>query len=135
MKAKEIIDIRQYDRGDVLTPLCPSRTVLNSVTSRWGVLVLLVLGDGKKHRYSQIRRQINGISEKMLTQTLRQLEEHSLVNRKSLPVVPPYVEYQLTDLGRQAAVKVKDLVKWIEENIHAIVEAGQAGRKKVKRSK
>jgi DNA-binding HxlR family transcriptional regulator len=125
LKAKEIIDIWQYERGDVLTPHCPSRTVLKNVTSRWGVLVLFVLEDGGIYRYSNIRKQIVGISEKMLTQTLRQLEEHGLVTRKSLPVVPPHVEYQLTKLGLQAATKVKDLALWIEENIHAIVEAKQ----------
>ena len=122
MKAKEIIDIWQFERGDVLTPKCPSRKILNNVTSRWGILVLFVLEDGEKYRYSQIRRQIEGISEKMLSQTLRQLEELGLVKRESFPVVPPHVEYQLTKLGHGAASKVKDLAIWIEENIHALVE-------------
>lgn len=124
MKAKDIIDIWQYERGDVLTPKCPSRAVLNNITSRWGILVLFVLEDGGKYRYGEIRKQINGISEKMLTQTLRQLEQNGLIDREALPVVPPHVEYQLTELGRQAASKVKDLALWVEENIHAIVEAG-----------
>jgi DNA-binding HxlR family transcriptional regulator len=85
-------------RGEVLDPDCPSRDVLKHMTSRWGVLVLVVLIGGT-HRFSELRRKIVGISEKMLSQTLQGLEGDGLVHRHSRPLVPPYVEYTLTPLG------------------------------------
>lgn len=71
-----------HPRADVLSEACPSRLVLNHMTSRWGVLVLLVLSDGT-HRFAQLRRRIGGVSERMLAQTLQQLESHGLVHRRA----------------------------------------------------
>ena len=108
------------DRGDVFVPDCPSRAVLKRITSSWGLLVLVALQGGTR-RFSELRRRVNGVSERMLAQTLQQLEAHQLVTRYSLPVVPPHVEYTLTPLGEQAAAKVEDLVEWIQANIAALM--------------
>ncbi|WP_084582068.1 winged helix-turn-helix transcriptional regulator [Sphingomonas azotifigens] len=110
------------DRGDVFVPDCPSRAVLKRITSSWGLLVLVALRDGTR-RFSELRRRVNGVSERMLAQTLQQLEAHHLVTRYSLPVVPPHVEYSLTPLGEAAAAKVEDLVEWIQANIAALMPA------------
>lgn len=112
-------------RGDVLAADCPSREFLQHITSRWGVLVLIVLEDGT-HRFSALRRRIGGISERMLAQTLQWLEEDGLVTRIAFPVVPPHVEYTLTPLGEEAAEKVRGLTEWIEENIARRGSAKQA---------
>lgn len=106
-------------RGDVLSERCPSRDVLNHVTSRWGVLVLIALLDGKC-RFSELRRKINGVSERMLAQTLQRLEGDGFVLRKAYPVVPPHVEYSLTSLGREISQHVKGLADWIELNMDKI---------------
>ncbi|ALI07359.1 MULTISPECIES: helix-turn-helix domain-containing protein [Pseudomonas] len=115
-------------RGDVLSADCPSREVLKHMTSRWGVLVLVILLGGM-HRFSELRRKIGGVSEKMLSQTLQELEADGLVDRKSLPVVPPHVEYRLTPLGREAAEHLEVMVNWIEEKIPQImaVRRGRLG--------
>lgn len=109
-------------RGELLAADCPSRGVLLHVTSRWGVLVLLVLSDGM-HRFSAMRRKIGGVSEKMLAQTLQVLEADGFVQRRSLPVVPPHVEYTLTALGREVAEQVGGLSEWIEVNLPRILRA------------
>lgn len=106
--------------ADVLNSNCPSRQVLNNVTSKWGVLVFYALSDRKVKRFSEIRREIDGVSEKMLTQTLKSLEADGFVTRKSYNVVPPYVEYSLTDTGREASLKIIGLIKWIENNLNRI---------------
>ena len=104
---------------------CPSREILNHVTSRWGVLVLSALMDGT-HRFSELRRKIDGVSEKMLAQTLQQLEMDGFVDRVSYPVVPPHVEYSLTPLGGQIGAQIDSLVDWIESNLPKIMKAQQA---------
>ena len=106
-------------RGDLLSAGCPSRTVLKHITSRWGVLVLMVL-DGETRRFSELRRLIDGVSERMLAQTLQWLEADGLVNRVAYEVVPPHVEYNLTSLGQQAAEKVRALADWVEVSFPTI---------------
>jgi DNA-binding HxlR family transcriptional regulator len=108
--------------GEVLARDCPSREILNHVCSRWGVLVLVVLLDGM-HRFSELRRKIGGVSEKMLSQTLQSLEQDGFVDRKALPVVPPHVEYTLTPMGREVALQVDGLTTWIERNLPRIMAA------------
>ena len=111
-------------RGELLSAACPSRDVLRHVTSRWGVLVLLVLANGTQ-RFSGLRRKIGGVSEKMLAQTLHWLEQDGLVLRQEFPVVPPHVEYSLTPMGAEAAEHVRGLADWIELNLQRII-AGRA---------
>lgn len=105
--------------GNVFADKCPSRLILNHITSRWGVLVLVALLAGT-HRFSELRRKINGVSERMLAQTLQVLEGDGFVDRRSLPVVPPHVEYNLTPLGAEVAEQVRSLVDWIEHNLGRI---------------
>ena len=112
-------------RGDLLDAACPSRDVLKHVTSRWGVLVLIVL-EGGTHRFSELRRAVNGVSERMLAQTLQWLEGDGLIERVDFQVVPPHVEYSLTPLGREAAKKVRTLADWIEVSLPRVLAASQA---------
>lgn len=109
-------------RGNVFAELCPSREVLQHVTSRWGVLVLVALLGGT-HRFSDLRRKIGGVSEKMLAQTLQWLERDGFVLRVAYPVVPPHVEYSLTPLGLEVAQRVQALADWIEGNLATILRA------------
>lgn len=122
---KVLIENQDHPRPQVLAAECPSRIVLGHITSRWGVLILVVLLDGT-HRFSQLRREIGGVSEKMLAQTLDALAGDGLVLRVAQQVVPPHVEYSLTPLGRQAAERLELLVDWIEDNFPLIRQAQQA---------
>lgn len=99
--------------GDLMNPNCPSREVLKHVTSRWGVMILMAL-EMEVLRFSALRRRVGGVSERMLSQTLKWLETDGLVERIEYDVVPPHVEYRLTELGRQGAEKVRVLADWIE---------------------
>lgn len=117
-------------RGNVFSDRCPSREVLQHVTSRWGVLVLVALLEGT-HRFSDLRRKVAGVSERMLAQTLQWLEADGLVRRQAFPVVPPHVEYSLTGLGREAGARVQALADWIEGNLADIL----AARETVQRDK
>jgi DNA-binding HxlR family transcriptional regulator len=99
---------------------CPTRIVLNHVTSRWGVLVLLALEQGS-HRYGELRREIDGISEKMLASTLRTFEKDGIVLREAQATIPPRVDYTLTERGQQIASRLLPLMDWIADNADDIV--------------
>jgi DNA-binding HxlR family transcriptional regulator len=107
---------------DVNAANCPSRLVLEHVTSRWGVLVLATLLDGT-HRFSELRRAIGGVSEKMLAQTLQTLERDGFVHREVHPVIPPHVDYSLTPLGEEAGRQVWSLARWVEDHVPEVLEA------------
>lgn len=107
-------------RGELFAAECPSRAVLQHVTSRWGVLVLVALLAGT-HRFSDLRRKIGGVSEKMLAQTLQWLEGDGFVLRTQYPVVPPHVDYSLTPMGVEVARQVEGLADWIEGNLGRIL--------------
>ena len=92
---------------------------MRHVTSSWGVLILIGLQDGTM-RFSDLRRRVTGVSDRMLSQTLQRLEQDRLVTRTSYPVVPPHTEYKLTDLGEEAAEKVAALADWIEEKVSSM---------------
>lgn len=109
-------------RGNLFAEKCPSREVLKHVTSRWGVLVLVALLGGT-HRFSELRRKVGGVSERMLAQTLQWLEGDGFVLRTSYPVVPPHVEYSLTPLGVEVGKRVEGLADWIEQNLPQIMAA------------
>jgi len=115
----------QMLRGNLFAEQCPSREVLKHVTSRWGVLVLVALLAGT-HRFSDLRRKVSGVSEKMLAQTLQWLEGDGFVLRRSYPVVPPHVEYSLTPLGQEVGLRVQGLADWIELNLPSILQARAA---------
>ncbi len=102
-----------HERGDLMAAACPSRDVLRRLTGRWGMLVLRVLSSGPQ-RFSGLRRQIGGVSERMLAQTLQGLESDGLLLRRDFQTVPPHVEYELTPMGHEAAHRVDALLDWIE---------------------
>jgi DNA-binding HxlR family transcriptional regulator len=105
--------------------MCPHRLVLEHVTSRWGVLVLIRLLE-HPHRFSELRRAIGRVSEKMLTQTLQTLERDGLVHRDAKPVIPPRVDYSLTELGREAAEQVRELALWTQRRMDDVEQARRA---------
>lgn len=114
--------LTRYQTANVMAADCPSRVVLGHLTSRWGTLVMIALSTGT-HRFSALRRQIGGVSERMLAQTLHQLEADGFVHRQPHAVVPPHVDYSLTPLGIEAAQKVVALSGWIESNLPRILTA------------
>ena len=111
--------------GNCDSPTCIGRAVLDHLASRWGSLVLRQLMLGER-RYSALRTAIGGISEKMLAQTLRELERDGLISRTSFPVVPPHVVYALTPLGEECAAHVGALVGWIEIHVRDLARARRA---------
>lgn len=124
---------RKLPPPDVFAAACPSRAVLDRLTSRWGGLVLLALTE-RVHRFSELRRRIGGVSEKMLSQTLSGLEEDGFIERTVFPEVPPRVEYALTDLGREAAERLHWLVAWIETSLPRVQQARARRTAKARRA-
>jgi len=111
----------------VLDPRCPSRVVLERIADKWTALVIQILARGTM-RYASLQREIGGISQKMLTQTLRSLERDGLVRRTVHPVVPPKVEYSLTRLGRTLIEPLQALCRWSEKHLTEL----QANRARAK---
>jgi DNA-binding HxlR family transcriptional regulator len=101
---------------------CPTRLILNRIADKWTVLVMILLEDGTK-RFSELQREIGGISQKMLTQTLRGLERDGLVSRKVHATVPPKVEYALTPLGHTLKDLLYAIKTWSETNINEVLTA------------
>jgi DNA-binding HxlR family transcriptional regulator len=101
---------------------CPVRDVLSRVGDKWSVLTVALLEDGPR-RFNELRRSIDGISQRMLTLTLRGLERDGLVTRTVTPTTPPRVDYALTDLGRTLLGPITALAEWSEENRAAIQSA------------
>jgi len=101
---------------------CASRIVLDRVADKWTVLVLGILVQ-RPTRFNQLRREIEGLSQKVLSQTLKNLERDGLVVRKAFPTVPVTVEYSVTPLGETLASKMGALLEWAEANAGQIVEA------------
>jgi DNA-binding HxlR family transcriptional regulator len=106
-------------------PECEVRTILDRIADKWSLLVICILADGT-HRFSQLRREIDGISQRMLTLTLRQLEREGLVKRTVFPVVPPRVDYELTPLGSTLLDTIQTLVAWAGEHGNEIIDARAA---------
>jgi DNA-binding HxlR family transcriptional regulator len=102
---------------DVMSDKCPSRQVLNLVADKWSALIIYALERRGTSRYSELHRTIQGVSQKMLTQTLRALERDGLVSRTVHPVVPPMVEYALTPLGVSLVPPLAALCQWAESNM------------------
>lgn len=104
---------------DVYNALCPCRTLLDLLANKWSTLAIGALEDGPR-RFGQVQRKLEGISPKVLTQTLRRLEESGFVDRTVFPAVPLHVEYALTGLGHSAAVPLGQLRAWAVANIDNI---------------
>ena len=113
---------QRLNSGDLFATPCPSREILKHVSSRWGVLILIALRGGT-HRFSELRRKIGGVSEKMLAQSLQALTQDGFVLRNAHPVVPPFVEYSLTPMGEEVAERVAALAEWIESNLPRVLDA------------
>ena len=104
---------------------CPSRDLIDLVGDKWTLLVMRAVGEGIR-RNGELKRRIEGISQKMLTQTLRGLERNGLVARTDLQTVPPHVEYRLTALGASLGTALSGIDRWLEANIDAFMEARRA---------
>jgi DNA-binding HxlR family transcriptional regulator len=123
MKVSSQVSVPVFPFADGIFPAgCPSRTVLDHVTSKWGVLILVALSEGPQ-RWSDLRRRAEGISEKMLAQTLKTLESDGFVHRAAQPIIPPRVDYSLTASGHELASLMMPLVAWIAEHADGIVNA------------
>lgn len=108
--------------GNVLSANCPSRAALEVVGSKWALLIVPLLAR-QPLRNNELLRQVGGISQKMLTQTLRELERHGLVQRTDHQTVPPHVDYQLTELGRSLSEALVVVDRWAERHYPAIASA------------
>jgi len=100
---------------------CPSRRLLDRIGDRWTVLIVGALDAGPR-RFTELATEVDGISQKMLTQTLKSLERDGFVKRTAYPVVPPHVEYELTELGRSLQHPLRALERWAIENMDGVVE-------------
>lgn len=109
------------DAPDVFARDCASRVVLDRIGDRWTVLVVVALAAGRL-RFSQLRTRIEGITPKVMTQTLRALERDGLITREVFAEVPPRVEYELTDLGRDLLTPIDAVRIWAEQHASRIVE-------------
>ncbi|MFG2627223.1 winged helix-turn-helix transcriptional regulator [Streptomyces sp. NPDC048473] len=107
---------------DVFSRQCPSRGTLEHVTGRWGSLTLGALYEGG-FRFNELRRRVDGVSEKMLSQTLHALERDGLVHREAQPTNPPRVDYELTPLGRQVAERLLGLIELVEGRMPEVLRA------------
>lgn len=108
--------------ADVFSAQCPSRAALDRISDKWTVLIVVALTDGPL-RYSGLRRRIEGVSEKMLTQTLRSLERDGLISRTVFPTTPLRVEYELTELGRTLQAPLNAIRDWAEQYVNAVEAA------------
>lgn len=109
---------------DVYAQGCPTRLVLDRLADKWVVLVLGRLGE-RPMRFNQLRREVDGVSQKVLSQTLKKLERDGLVRREAFATVPVTVEYSITPLGRTLAAPLAALTQWAEANIEAVIAAQQ----------
>ncbi|MFD7167667.1 winged helix-turn-helix transcriptional regulator [Streptomyces violascens] len=110
---------------NVFSKACPSRRTLEDVTGRWGSLTLGGLYEGSL-RFNELRRRVDGVSEKMLSQTLHSLERDGLVHREAQPTNPPRVDYELTPLGRDVTERLLSLIHFVEDRMPSVLEAQQS---------
>lgn len=112
----------QHPHHDVYTAQCPCRAMLDLLANKWSALAIGALEAGPQ-RFGAIQRRLQGVSPKVLTQTLRRLEDYGLLDRTVYPAVPLHVEYALTELGHSAAIPLNLLRTWVEDNIDDAVPA------------
>ena len=99
---------------------CPVRSVLNSVGSKWSILIIDILGNTESMRFNEINKTLGDISQKMLTSTLRSLEADGILSRKMYNEIPPRVEYALTQLGQELLPHIRNLIGWSQQNLESI---------------
>ncbi|MEV4083315.1 helix-turn-helix domain-containing protein [Nonomuraea fuscirosea] len=110
------------DTGDVFDPNCPTRVVLDRIGDKWSALVLLCLAGGPM-RFTRLRERIGGVTPKVLTQTVRAMEQDGLVTREVFAEVPPRVEYALTDLGHSLHDPMAAVAAWAEQHVGEILRS------------
>lgn len=110
---------------NVFNATCPARFLLSVLTGKWNLLVVDALSEGR-WRNGELLRKIDGISQKMLTQTLRGLEDLNIVKRIDMETVPPHVEYELTPIGRELREKICSFDRWVEDNMLELIEDSTA---------
>ncbi|NUR92905.1 MAG: helix-turn-helix transcriptional regulator [Nonomuraea sp.] len=118
-------DLRQYGGADAFLRACKPHLVLEIFTNKWSALVLGALLDGPR-RFNELRRMLDGITQKMLSQTLRSLERDGLLTRTVYPTIPPRVDYELTGTGQGAIGVISVLARWSNQNADGIVAARKA---------
>lgn len=114
-------------RPDVFDPDCGSRRLLGLLADRWTALIVYALTAGT-HRHAELQRTIGGVSQKMLTGTLRELERNGLVHREVLPVSPPHVQYSLTPLGESLRPVLAALCDWSQQHVRDLPATAERGR-------
>lgn len=120
-KFNDCFTLDNKEPGNVLREACPAREVLEVLVSKWTLLIIHALSDGPS-RPGDLRRKIQGISEKVLSQNLKELESRNLVTRTVYREVPPKVEYELTELGTSLWQATKELNKWVEMNCQFLIK-------------
>ncbi len=114
------MDENNLKKSDWNAKDCPVRNVLDRFGDKWSILVIMILGERERMRFNELNKEIQDISQKMLTVTLRSLEADGLVKRTVYPEVPPRVEYEITDLGRSLVPYINSLAAWANVNIKEI---------------
>ncbi len=109
-------------RGDAYSADCPTRKLLDRIADKWSVLILLLLGEAPM-RFNALKREIEGVSQKVLSQTLRSLERDGLVSRTAVATVPVTVTYAITPLGEGLIAALRSMIDWAETNMPAVVAA------------
>jgi len=115
-------DVRQFGGVNAYHRSCASQTVLDVLSNKWAALVIVALQGGEL-RFTVLKRTLDGITQKSLTQALRNLERDGLVTRTVYPTIPPRVDYALTDLGRSVSDLLKGIKVWSEQNLPEILRA------------
>ena len=123
-EAPEWVDEHGQVVFDVFAQACTSRSTLEHITGRWGILAMAALYDGTI-RFNALRRRVSGVSEKMLAQTLQALERDGFVLREAQPTIPPKVEYSLTPRGRRTAALLLELIRDVEDQMPEVLSANE----------
>lgn len=119
------LDLREHGGADAYFRDCPSRMVLDLLANKWTMLAISALGAGRL-RHGELRRRLDGISPKMLSQTLRTLERHGLISRTQYPTIPPQVDYELTGLGESVRGPMHTIKAWAEAHAIDLTDARRA---------
>ena len=119
------LDLREHGGADAYLKDCPSRMVLDLIANKWTMLAVHALSAGRL-RHGELRRRLDGVSPKMLSQTLRLLERHGVITRTQYPTIPPQVDYELTELGYGLRESVAAIKLWAESHADDLMAARQA---------
>ncbi len=123
--SKGTIDACTNDNSDIshTNAMCPVRDILDRIGDKWSIHTIILLGEGKVLRFNELKRKIDGISQRMLTVTLRSLEEDGFISRKIYAEVPPRVEYALTELGSSLLIQLQSLSRWASDNLNQVASS------------